>query len=126
MNKTHLLTYTSFRHHLRTLSLSGLLLCIFLLSACSGATTQSTTTTTASNRLVPAVDLTLQNEGNVQLQAYQQWIALMQQYKGSVNAIHCWYAWSCTFPPFCSVRSPAGTSPLLADVVVVLWVVAPL
>ena len=86
MNKTHLQTYTSFRHHLRTLSLSGLLLCIFLLSACSGATTQSTTTTTASNGLAPAVDLTLQNEGNVQLQAYQQWIALLQQYKGSVTA----------------------------------------
>ena len=77
MNKTHLQTYTSFRYHLRTLSLSGLLLCIFLLSACSGATTQSTTATTASNGLAPAVDLTLQNEGNVQLQAYQQWIALM-------------------------------------------------
>src|SRR5258708_4933583 len=126
MNKTHLQTYTSFRHHLRTLSLSGLLLCIFLLSACSGATTQSTTTTSASNGLVPAGDLTLQNGGNVQLQAYQQWIALTLPLYCCINAIHCWYAWSCTFPSFCSVRSTAGTSRLLAVVVVVLWVVAPL
>src|SRR5260370_7381345 len=88
MNKTHLQTYTSFRYHLRTLSLSGLLLCIFLLSACSGATTQSPTTTTASTGLVPAVDLTLQNEGNVQLQAYHQSSALMPPYQHTPTPHH--------------------------------------
>ena len=85
MNKTHLRIHTSFWRRLRTILLSAVLLCLFLLSACSGATTQSTTTTTASTSLTPTADLTLQNEGNAQLQTFQQWIALMQRYKGNIT-----------------------------------------
>src|SRR2546427_5288631 len=87
VNKTLLRTYPQFRHRLHTISLGLLLLCIFLLSACSGATSQNSTNTTAGSgpTPTPTVDSTLQNQGNTQLQAFQQWIALMQQYKGDVT-----------------------------------------
>ena len=85
MNKTHVRIHTSFWSRLRTVMLSGVLLYLFLLSACSGATTQSSTTTTAGTNPTPTVDRTLQNEGNAQLQTFQQWIALMQQYQGNIT-----------------------------------------
>jgi hypothetical protein len=82
-------TRSSFSHQLRTLTLSGLFLCIFLLSACSGAATSNTGTTTAANRPTPlpspTIDRTLQNQGTAQLQTFQQWISLMQQYKGTTT-----------------------------------------
>ena len=84
MNNTHFGTHTSLWCRLRVVSLSGLLLCVFLLSACGGATTPSSTIN-ANSSPTPTVDGTLQNEGNAQLQAFQQWIALMQQYKGNVT-----------------------------------------
>ncbi len=84
MNNTHFGTHTSLWCRLRIVSLSGLLLCVFLLSACGGATTQSSTINTNSSP-TPTVDGTLQNEGDAQLQAFQQWLALMQQYKGNVT-----------------------------------------
>src|SRR5438477_1961325 len=84
MNNTHFGIRTSLWSRLRIVSLSGLLLCIFFLSACGGATTQSSTNN-ASSSPTPTVDRTLQDKGNAQLQAFQQWIALMQQYKGSVT-----------------------------------------
>src|SRR5579863_5519839 len=89
MSDKHIRIRSSFSSRLRTIALSGLFLCIFLLSACSGATTNSTGTTTTINRPTPlptpAIDLTLQNEGNAQLQTFQQWITLIQQYKGDVT-----------------------------------------
>jgi lipoprotein-anchoring transpeptidase ErfK/SrfK len=38
------------------------------------------------------VNVTLQDEGNTQLQAFQQWIALMQQYKGDVTTYQQQYS----------------------------------
>jgi len=82
-------TRSSFSRQLRTLTLSGFFLCIFLLSACSGAATGNTGTTTVTNRPTslpsPTIDPTLQNQGTAQLQAFQQWITLMQQYKGDIT-----------------------------------------
>jgi lipoprotein-anchoring transpeptidase ErfK/SrfK len=69
--------------------LAGLLCCLFLLSACNGTTPQSSTAQpTATKSLptpTPTVSSRLQDQGNTQLQAFQQWIALMQQYKGNVT-----------------------------------------
>ncbi len=82
-------SFWHYLHILRTIALSGLFLSIFLLSACAGATINSTGTTKIINRPTPfptpAIDRTLQNEGNAQLQTFQQWITLMQQYKGDVT-----------------------------------------
>ena len=83
-------THAPFSYRLRTLVLSGLLLCIFLLSACSGATTTGSNGTTPTvNRPTPlpspVIDRALQNQGSAQLQAFQQWISLMQQYKGDTT-----------------------------------------
>lgn len=82
----HRQTRSTFSHRLRTLTLSGLFLCIFLLSACGGATIGISP---AANRPTPlpspTIDRTLQNQGTAQLQTFQQWIALMQQYKGDIN-----------------------------------------
>ncbi|MEO8972945.1 MAG: L,D-transpeptidase, partial [Ktedonobacteraceae bacterium] len=83
-------TRSSFSPCLRTLILSGLFLCIFLLSACNGVATGNTGTTAAANRPTPlpspAIDPTLQNQGTAQLQTFQQWITLMQQNKGDITA----------------------------------------
>ncbi|HEY0755036.1 MAG TPA: L,D-transpeptidase [Ktedonobacteraceae bacterium] len=71
--------------------LSGLLLiCAALLSACSSFVSSSAKTTNAAGStptLVPSptVTLTLQQQGTAQLQTFQQWIALMQQYSGKVS-----------------------------------------
>jgi len=73
------------RYHLRTILLSGLVLCVFLLSACSGTADQTTTASTVNTIATPAVNTTLQNQGSTQLQTYQQWITLMQQYQGDVT-----------------------------------------
>lgn len=73
-------------HRLRRLALNVLLLCVFFLSACGTAATQSQSEgpPTAGMKLTPTVDSTLQKEGDLQLQTFQQWIALMQQYQGNV------------------------------------------
>lgn len=96
MNQTDRRNFSSFRHYARTLLLSGLLLCILLLSACNSAATTTTTknTTTASNPTPlpsPTVDRTLQSQGSAQLQAFQQWIGLMQQYKGDITTYQTQY-----------------------------------
>ena len=70
-------------------SLCFLLFCFFLLSACSGTTTQSSTSPGAKNTSTPTptatITTTQQNEGSVELQTFQQWITLMQQYHGDVT-----------------------------------------
>jgi lipoprotein-anchoring transpeptidase ErfK/SrfK len=70
-------------------SLCFLLLCFFFLSACSGTTTQGSTSPGTKNTVTPTptatITMTQQNEGNAELQTFQQWIALMQQYHGDVT-----------------------------------------
>src|SRR5579875_317925 len=89
MQKTRLLTSTPSQSRLRTIVLSGLLFCLFLLSACSGITPQSSTAQPSATKSLPTptptVSSTLQDQGTMQLQAFQQWIALMQQYNGNVT-----------------------------------------
>src|SRR6185312_9111010 len=71
------------------ISLCFLLFCFFLLSACSGTTTQGSTPPGAKNTFTPTptttITMTQKNEGSAELQTFQQWIALMQQYHGDVT-----------------------------------------
>src|SRR5260370_36841456 len=60
------------------------MLCLLLLSAC-GKISGNTVSTTATSPIAPVIDPTLKNQGDTQLQAFQQWIALMQQYNGNTN-----------------------------------------
>ena len=78
--------YISSRRYVRTLTFSGLLLCIFLLSACGQTTPQNAGIAAKNSISTPAIDASLQNEGDMQLQAFQQWISLMQHYKGDVTS----------------------------------------
>ncbi len=72
----------------RTLLLPGMLLaCIVLLSACGGSTTASKAampSATTALKLSP-IDQSLQAQGQMQLQTFQQWITLMQQYHGDAT-----------------------------------------
>jgi len=56
---------------------SGVMLCLLLLSAC-GTISGNTVSTTATSPVAPVIDPTLKNQGDMQLQAFQQWIALLQ------------------------------------------------
>lgn len=60
----------------------------FLLGACNTSPTNNSSRTSSSNvtnAVTPTVSTVLQNKGNAQLQAFQQWIALLQQNGGSVT-----------------------------------------
>jgi L,D-transpeptidase catalytic domain len=76
------------RHQPRAVVPVGLLLSIFLLNACSGAIlnnqAKGTATTAQVVAVTPAVVIILHNEGDAELQTFQQWIALMQQFNGGV------------------------------------------
>src|SRR5258706_1132279 len=88
MHQTSRQTPLSFWTRIQKASLCILLFSFFLLSACSGTTSQSSTSAGTNKNLAlsptPGISLTQQNEGNTQLQTFQQWIALMQQYHGDV------------------------------------------
>lgn len=66
--------------------ISALLVCILLLSACGGTTSQTTTSDMKNSLPTPVIDPALKNTGDMQLQAFQQWISLMQQYKGDATS----------------------------------------
>ncbi|MFL5628521.1 MAG: L,D-transpeptidase [Ktedonobacteraceae bacterium] len=77
------------QHRLSTLAFSCLVLCVLLLSACSstGANVNNpgSSSTPQAQSTAPAIAATLRNEGAMQLQTFQQWITLMQKYKGDVT-----------------------------------------
>ena len=79
--------YNISRRHSGSLTLSVLLLLLLLLSACSGSTTSNTpgSNSTPDTLSTPTVSPTLQKQGDAQLQTYQLWIALTQQYQGDVT-----------------------------------------
>ncbi len=56
-----------------------------LLGACSNPVSGNAPGSSSTNSSTLTISSTLQSEGNAQLQAFQQWIALMQQYGGSVT-----------------------------------------
>src|SRR5579863_9664895 len=73
------------RHRPLSLVLSGLILiCLLLLSACSGSNSTAGNSPTALP--TAAISYTLHQQGSLQLQTFQQWIALMQQYNGDISS----------------------------------------
>lgn len=89
MNKTMYKNriYNESRRYLRSLAGSALLLFLVILSACGGPGTSNTpgSSSTPHTITTPAVSPALQRRGDAQLQTFQQWIALMQQYQGDVT-----------------------------------------
>jgi lipoprotein-anchoring transpeptidase ErfK/SrfK len=68
------------------------LACTFLLSSCSGdgsaranRSLQQAVPTTSTLMPTPAVSPVLQQQGSMQLETFQQWISLMQQYGGNAG-----------------------------------------
>ncbi len=86
MSNAHVQIHTLLQRHVRTLTLSVLLLCIVLLSACGQTTAQNSGSTAKNSIPTPAINPSLQNKGDMQLQAFQQWISLLQHYKGDVTS----------------------------------------
>jgi L,D-transpeptidase catalytic domain len=83
-----------FQHYLVSFA-SVLLICLLFLSACSPATTRKAAeesidspTAIPSSAVVPVLQL----QGAVELETFQQWITLMQQYGGSVGVYQQQYA----------------------------------
>ncbi len=66
----------------RLSQLSFLLICFFLLSACSGLSHRST----EPLALISAIDTQLIHEGQLEVRAFRAWITLMQDYKGDARA----------------------------------------
>jgi lipoprotein-anchoring transpeptidase ErfK/SrfK len=70
------------RKYSSVLIISGLVLILLLLSTC-GNITDTTNTNTALT--TPPIDMTLESQGDIQLQTFQQWITLMKQYNGDTS-----------------------------------------
>src|SRR5437588_13073587 len=89
MTYKHLSNTRTRRHRLSKLVLSGLVLCMFLLGACSNAAgngnTIGSSNTPGAQPTTPAIATSLHNQGDMQLQTFQKWIALMQKYKGDIT-----------------------------------------
>jgi len=83
IDNMHKLGSNSWRFRLSKLVLCGLLPCLVLLSACGASLNQSQKA--KGTNVVPTINSTLQSMGNAQLQTFQQWIALMQQYQGDIT-----------------------------------------
>ncbi len=77
----------NYRRHLLSLA-STLLACLLFLSACgSNITGETSTARSGSPTAIPSPTLSplLQKQGAVELESFQQWITLMQQYGGNVS-----------------------------------------
>jgi len=82
-------SYTSnAQKYLSTLILSGLVLTLLLLSACSSANSSVNAAGNSGQTgaiAIPTIDQTLKNQGDTQLQSFQQWIGLVKQYGGDTT-----------------------------------------
>jgi lipoprotein-anchoring transpeptidase ErfK/SrfK len=70
------------RFRLPPLLVAGSMLFLLLLSACSPFSSGTSTSVKPTLLSTPTIDATLKNQGDTQLQAFQQWITLLQQYDG--------------------------------------------
>src|SRR5260221_475012 len=77
--------YTLVWHYPVRARLGILALCLFLLSGCGATGSALANNGTPTAVPTPAIDATLKNQSETQLKAFQQWIALMQQYGGDVS-----------------------------------------
>lgn len=94
MQKTGLYISPSLQSRLRGAVPGALLCCLVFLSACSGISSGGSTGQTGGpdSGITPTVAATLQDQGKLQLQAFRQWIALMQQYNGDVTTYQQQYS----------------------------------
>ncbi len=74
-----------------TILVSLVMLCLVLLSACS-TNTGKTASNTSTPIAIQTTDPSLKNQGEMQLRAFQQWIALMQQYNGDITTFQQQYS----------------------------------
>src|ERR1700694_4433529 len=71
--------------------LSALILgLVVLLTACA-TTTENSVSSAPTAIPSPAIDPTLTKQGDMELQAFQQWIALIKQYNGDITSYHQQY-----------------------------------
>jgi lipoprotein-anchoring transpeptidase ErfK/SrfK len=98
MYKSMPLSQKLFNRRSSILFFSLLLGCMLLLSSCSidGAAkasnvSQQNTPTTSTLIPTPTVSPTLQQQGSMQVETFQQWISLMKQYGGKVNQYQLQY-----------------------------------
>src|SRR5437660_11374864 len=85
IDNMHKPTSNSWRFRLSKIVLCALLPCLVLLSACGSTIAPSQKASATSVVPTPTVNSTLRSMGDAQLQTFQQWIALMQQYQGDVT-----------------------------------------
>ncbi len=71
--------------------MSGLILCLFLLSACTSTNIGNADNSKNQAIATPTVDTTLKNQADAQAQTFQQWISLMQQYGGDSTSFQQQY-----------------------------------
>src|SRR5258708_35562067 len=71
--------------------MSGLILCLFLLSACTSTNIGNEDNSKNQAIATPTVDTTLKNQADAQAQTFQQWISLMQQYGGDSTSFQQQY-----------------------------------
>jgi hypothetical protein len=92
LDKNHL--YSTSRRSLRCLAISIPLLLLVILSACSTPAISNTpgSGSTPTAIATPTISPALQRQGDAQLQTFQQWIALMQQYQGDVTTYQQQYS----------------------------------
>jgi lipoprotein-anchoring transpeptidase ErfK/SrfK len=80
-------------HRAWPVSLASVLVVLLavLLTACSGSI-NNISSNTPTPLPTPTINPTLQKQGAIELQTYQQWIALVQQYNGNVSSYQQQYA----------------------------------
>src|SRR5579884_1816072 len=79
------------KHTTLIISLS-MIICTLLLSACASTSANSGPSGTSTPLATPAISATLRNQGEMQLQTFQQWITLMQQNGGDVTTYEQQYS----------------------------------
>jgi lipoprotein-anchoring transpeptidase ErfK/SrfK len=82
------------RYRLSALLIGGLALCLLLLSACSALSSGNPAPSrpTPPPLPTPTIDGTLKNQGETQLQAFEQWITQLQRYGGDTAAYQQQYS----------------------------------
>ena len=93
MNNQQKYRHTSAHRRIAALLLATLACCLLLLSACGSTASPTTSAGGIPTPLpTPSISPTLRNQGDMQLQAFQQWISLLQQNQGDVTTYQQQYS----------------------------------
>lgn len=92
MKKQRISSHNRLFKHWQFSLLAIFTLCTIILSACATQKNTSTPSNYGSTSLnMPAIDVSLKNQGSMQLETFQQWITLMQQNGGNVTTFQQQY-----------------------------------